>query len=151
MKASLLPILLGFGTLLPAPAARAAEFGGFEPGQTFSFTVTDKSSNRTRGGRLTKNVPVPRGIPDFDEGQTVNFVIGARGQLTGPGFSIRFRRDEADVNFYSRNSRSSSFSGSAATVSKTRNDVPEEATLTFFRLRFSGFTPISHVVHYKLE
>ena len=156
MKLFLMPILLGIGTLLPLSQSQAAEpatktYGGFEPGQTFSFTVTDKISNRTRGDDLTRNAPVPSGVPDFDEGQTVNFVIGARGQLKGPGFSIKFRADEADVNFYSNNRNSSRISGATAIVPKTHDDKPTDATLTFFRLRFSGFTPITHYVRYELE
>ena len=149
-------MMIGCGALLPLSEMKAAEpavktYGGFTPGQTFTFTVTDRTSTKTRGTKVTKNVPVPNGIPDFAEGQTVKFTIGAKGQLKGSGFSIRYRSDKGDVNLYSNNPSTSSIAGEAATVSKTRRDRPTDATLTFYRVRFSGFVPISHFVQYDLE
>lgn len=153
MKKHLLPILAGCAALVPLIPSQAdgQTFGGFAPGKIFRLTVTERSSVRTRWFDTKENVPVPDGIPDFQEGQTVRFKIGLRGQLKGPGFAIRYRRSENRVNFYSNNPTVSSPQGDAARVSKTRSKEPKSATLIFYKLRFSGIVPITNSVRYELE
>ena len=154
MKTLLLPLLAGCTLLLPVHMARAEDsetYGGFAPGKTFTLTVTDKSSVRTKGVDADKNVPVPKGWPAFAEGDKVKFTIGDDGQLTGPGFSITFRDEKGRLNIYSNNPRFSSPKGQAATVIKNRKERVRKATLTFYRLRFSGLIPVTNTVLYELE
>ncbi|MES2440171.1 MAG: hypothetical protein V4584_13970 [Verrucomicrobiota bacterium] len=154
MNQSLLSILIGCGTLLPLAKLEAAPgktYGGFAPGKTFTFTVDEKKSYKTKGVKLTKNAPVTDGVPDFAEGESVKFTIGKKGQLKGPGFSITHRTSEEGENFYSNNPSASSSKGDAARVEKTPKGRPTEATLTFYRISFSGFIPVTNTVTYKLE
>lgn len=156
MKTLLLPLLAGCAALLPVNSSQAAgpvgkTYGGFSPGKTFTLTVTERSSVRTKGDDADKDVPVPAGWPDFQEGQKVKFTIGSKGQLTGPGFSITFRDEEGRVNTYSNNPSLSGPEGEAATVVKNRNDKPRRATLTFYKLRFSGLIPITNTVNYEFK
>ena len=151
MKKSFLPVLAACGVLLPTTTLHAASDDGFSPGKTFTFEVTKRSSIKTKGFKVTKNVQVPDGIPDLVVGQNVKFTIGAKGQLTGSGFSIKFRRGEGRVNFYSNNPTLDSAEGEAATVTKTAKGRPTEATLAFYTITFEGFIPVTHTVKYNLE
>ena len=156
MKTLLLPILVGCGTLFPLAQSHAAEpasttYGGFTPGQRFVLTVTDRTSTKTRGSKVTDGAPVPDGIPDYPIGKKVLFTIGDKGQLTHPGYSIIFRREEGDVNFYANKPTFSKPSGSAATITKNSSEKPIAGTLTFSRFHFSGFVPVTNTVTYVLE
>ncbi len=156
MKQLLLPALAVCGTLLPFSQLQASgpaskSFGGFPAGKTFTFKVTDKSSIKTRGPKLTRNAAIPDGIPNFSKGQNVKFTIGEKGKLNGPGFSITYRDSRGGANFYSNNPSFSSSKGAAATVEKTSNNKPTEATLTFYKVTFSGFIPVTNTVTYELE
>jgi hypothetical protein len=157
VKKLLLPLIAGCGLILPFTQLQATEFadetfGGFAAGKEFTLTVTERLSIKTVGSDVTRHVPIPRGMPDFRKGQKVNFIIGRRGQLKGPGFSITFKDDERRINFYSINPSGFSSEGSAATVTKTaKRDRPTGASLTFYQFRFSGFKPVTSSVSYLLE
>lgn len=152
----IIPIVAGLGTILSfsdlhAVEVQARTFGGFTKGQQFTLTVTDKSSIRTSGTHVSKNVPVPEGMPDLAKGSDVTFTIGKGGRLKGPGFSILFESGKPRVNLYSNHPDGFSSEGEAAAVFKNGNGKPTGATLTFYRFRFSGFRPITHSVSYVLE
>ncbi len=155
MKKLLFPLLAGFAALVPFTPLQASDdiktFGGFPAGKTFTMTVTERSSYRTEGDEGKKNVRIPEGFVKFKKGQRVEFVIGKNGQLKGPGFSIRFQSEEDQVNLYSNNPSLDSPEGESAAVSKTRKDKPTVVRLTFYQLKFSGLTPITNTVTYKLE
>ncbi|MEO5716181.1 MAG: hypothetical protein ABIT37_22060 [Luteolibacter sp.] len=151
MKTLLLPIIVAAGTLIPVSHLNAETFGGFETGKKFTLTVTDRTSTKTKGDNVTKNAPIPDGIPDFAEGQKVRFRIGAKGNLVGGEFNINFRRETGDVVIYSNNPTFSKPHGDAATVTKNSNGKPVAATLTFYRFRFSGFIPVTNTVNYVFE
>ena len=156
MKTLIIPLIAGFGTFLSFSELHAAEiagrtFGGFTRGQQFTLTVTEKISIRTSGSHVTKNVPVPDGMPDFNKGRNVKFTIGKAGRLTGSGFSILFQAGKPRINIYSNNPSGFSSEGEAATVSKNSNAKPTGATLTFYKFRFSGFKPVTNSVSYVLE
>lgn len=151
MKNRLLPLLIG-GALLPFGDLSAQEtYGDFTPGQTFTFTVTEKTVRKTRGTSVRRDVPVPNSIPDFAVGQNVQFTIGGRGQLKGPGFSIAFEGEEGRFNFYSNDPSFDEPNGEAATVRKSSRNRPKSATLTFYKFKFDGFVPVTTVVHYILD
>lgn len=152
----IIPIIAGFGAILSSSELRAAEsvaksYGGFTRGQEFKLTVTEKVSIRTSGTQVTRNVPVPDGMPDFNKGRSIKFTIGKAGRLMGPGFSIRFQSGKPRINLYSNNPSGYSSEGEAATVSKDSNRKATGATMTFYRFRFSGFRPVINSVSYVLE
>ena len=152
MKSFLLPALFACGTLLPFTAAQAAEtFGGFLPGKTFRLTVTERTSTKTKGTVVTKDVAIPDSIPKYAVGEEVRFRIGSNGQLTTSDFSIAYRKEEGLVNFYANKPTLSHPTGRAATVTKNSSDRPLTATLTFYKIRFSGFIPVTYTVNYVLE
>ena len=144
------------GVMLPFTSLQAAgppgkTYGGFTAAQTFTLTVTDRDSVRTRGFRVDEGVSVPSGMPDFKDGQKVTFRIGNKGQLTGPGFTIKFQEEEGNVNVYASEVSSNSNSGRAATVTKGKSDRAKKATLVFFKFSFDGIVPTTHTVKYQLE
>jgi hypothetical protein len=156
MKTTHHPIIAICATLLPLTQLQAAEtlatkFGGFEAGKKFTLTVSNRTSVRTNGTQVTKNVSVPAGIPDFRVGRDVNFTIGASGQLKGDGFSIIYRSSRYQTNFYSNKPSGFISDGQAASVSKTSTNKPTGAKLVFYTFRFSGFTPITNTVTYYLD
>lgn len=152
MKTQLLAIATTAGVLLPVSSLKAADsFGGFEPGKRFTLTVTERESTMTKGLKVTKNVSIPNGVPDFSKGQKVFFRIGEKGNLVGSDFNIIYRREEGDIVFYSNNPTFSKPKGDSATVTKNSNNRPVEATMTFYRFRFSGFIPVTNTVIYVLE
>lgn len=137
--------------MLPLHPLKAETFGGFDAGKKFALTVTDRKSTKTKGTKVTKNVSIPDGVPNFKEGQKVNFRIGSKGQLIGTDFKITFRREKGDIVFYSNHPTFSKPHGDAATVTKNSNGKPVAATLTFYRFRFSGFIPVTNTVNYVFE
>lgn len=149
MTRILLIPLLACTTLVSARAEEKS-FGGFEPGTEFTLTVKDRISTRTKGSDVDKNVPVPDGLPRFKEGRKLQLVIGKRGQLKGPGFSIDFRKGKRLANVYADNIGGSLRKGAAATVAK-EDQEPVAAVITFTKLGFSGFRPVTHNVTYVLE
>ncbi len=151
MKKLLFPILAGCAALLPVNSLLAADYGGLEPGKTFTMTVTSATSVRTKGLDGDRNVRVPDGWPDLKEGDTLTFVIGKKGQLTGPGFSIGYKTEEGRINLYSNNPSFSYPRGESAAITKNYQDKPKVVRLTFYKLHFSGFTPITNTLTYKLE
>lgn len=153
MKKLLLPILLGFSALLPVTRLQAADttFGDFTAGQTFTLTVTGRSTARTKGTHVTKNVGIPDGVPDFAVGDRVKFTIGNNGQLKGPGFTIKYRREEGHYNVYAKYPSLDSPKGSGAIVSKSPKDKPVKVALTFNRLSFSGIIPVTTSVDYVMK
>lgn len=155
MKSSLFPILAACSVLLPVGSLCAADstttYGGFVPGKTFTMTVTNATSIRTKGDDLDRDVPVPDGWPDLKVGQTMTFTIGDKGQLIAPGFSIAYKSEKDRLNLYSNNPSFSSPEGEAAAITKSRTEKPRVVRLTFYKLHFSGFTPVTHTVTYKFE
>ena len=148
MKKLFLPILLGCSALLPVSQLQAAEFGDFTPGQTFTLTVTERFTARTKGFKTTKNVAVPNGIPNFKVGEKVKFTIGTKGQLKGPDFKITYRSDRGNYNLYANRPTLETTQGSVATVHKNSRNKPTRAAVTFDRLTFSGIIPVTTTVDY---
>ena len=152
MKHLFLPILLGCAALLPVSRLQAVEtFGDFKAGQTFTLTVTERHTSRTKGFNVTKNVKVPDGIPDFKVGDPVKFTIGSNGQLKGPGFRITYRSDCGRYNLYANRPTLNTTKGSVATVYKSSTDKPVRAAMSFDRLTFSGIIPVTTSVDYVFK
>lgn len=104
MKKLLLHAFALITALLPLQLAEAAPkpppvFGGWSPGKTFTFTVTDVSCYTNQGG-VNVAVPIPKGAPVFTLGQQVTFTIGKKGELVATGVKLPFSADGGTSNTY---------------------------------------------------
>jgi hypothetical protein len=156
MKQLLIPLLAGFGALLPITPSQAAgpveeTRGGSSVDKTFTLVVTDRSSVQKKGLRPLKNVRVPGEWPDLKKGDTVTFTIGRNGQLKGPGFSIRHRDDRGRTGFYYNTPSFDDTEGKFANVTSNGNGRPRKATVKFAKLSFSGIIPVTNTVQYEFE
>lgn len=160
MKTLLIKTLAGAALLLPFSQVQAAgagkTFGGFKPKQTFSLKVAGVSSSKTVQGIVSK-APIPAGIPKFKVNQSVKFTIGAKGQLTGPGFSIPFYAAGASaaVNNYTNVTQGSKESPMIAQVFKSVETVnagaPTNVSMIFSKYTVKGRTVTVNSVTYSLE
>ena len=143
MKTLLVQALVLCGALLPLAQAQAGgpaskTFGGFSPGKKFILTVQSMTSSQSIGSKTKAVVPVPTGIPNFKKGQTVKFIIGTRGQLTGPGFSIPFLGTSPLINTYAKLPSIKSLSPNGAGVYKNSLGKPVGSSLVFYKYRIAG-------------
>ena len=120
------------------PASKT--FGDLRAGQKFTFTVQSVISSQSFGNKKKATVPVPDGIPAFKTGQRVKFVIGRKGELTGPGFSIPLLGTSPSINSYAKLPDQSSPSPNGGGVSKNSAAMPVGATLIFYKYRGAGST-----------
>lgn len=153
---SILPAIICCAALLPFAQVQAGgpagkTYGGFAPGKTFTLTVKQKTSAKTSGTTVITNAPVPDGIPNYKKGQTVKFTIGTKGQLTTKAFSMKFESGSPTANAYFTAPTGISTIPNVGTVYKNSNKKPVGVSLTFVKIRLSGFTPITNNVHYTLE
>ena len=147
--------LIACATLHPFTSAMAAgpagkTYGGFEPETKFTLTVVKRVTTRTRGKHVDKNVSIPKGLPVFREGRKVHLGIGSHGELTGPGFSIDFRKGKRSANIYAETMSKTLSKGAAATVVKA-GDTPTGAVITFYKAGFYDWHPVTYSVTYILE
>ncbi|RYD85139.1 MAG: hypothetical protein EOP84_03440 [Verrucomicrobiaceae bacterium] len=126
-------------------------FGGFAVGKKFSLKVTALSaSSATATGSVTK-VAVPAGMPKFKKGQRVNFTIGKKGELKGPGFSIPYNTATDYSNTYLVKPTAKKPKADMAVLRKEINQKVTAATLSFFKTTGSGFGTKVITVVYVLE
>lgn len=163
MKALLTAIVVASAAILPATSIQAApagktiefaakkKFGDFTSGQKFTFTVDEVVSSKATLGGVNKKTPVPGGIPKFKKGQKVKFTIGSKGELKGPGFTIKFEADGGLSNVYVNKPKKGSTQADTATVYKNANNKPAGVALSFFKVTVKGFTPTVYSVHYTLD
>jgi len=153
MKQLLVNTIACAALLLPVTTAQAKEYGGWEPGKTFRFTVKEKISGKADAlGNVIKKTAVPSGVPDYDKNQTVKFTIGPKGQLQGPdGLNLPFKSDGGSANVYANTPSASKPQADVGEVFKTPKDKPTGVALSFFKVKISGMIPTTYVVHYTLE
>ena len=151
MKKLLFQAIVCCATLLPLAQANAKTYGGWLPGKTFTFTVTERITAKTVGAKVTKNVAVPAGIPNFNKGAKVKFTIGAKGQLTATGMSLPFKTDAGTANAYATLPTASNPQANVGQVYKNSANKPLGVSLSFFKVTISGFTPSTTTVVYTLE
>lgn len=165
MKKQLFGILLALVVLEPGSVAFGKPFatataasqpaspGGFAPGTTFKFKVVYLYSSKGPAADPTAQVPapVPAGIPKFKMGETVKFTIGKKGQLTGPGFSMKFVTDEKFSYAYSAKNRLSPANPITAHVDKNKKNKPTAVGLNFFKSTTTGTDDTLNTVYYALE
>ncbi len=157
MKTLLAFIVVACGAIAPvmaAPASKGPQFktyGGFAPGKKFTFTITEMESNKSDLGGKPKKCPVPKGIPKFAKGDKVKFTIGKKGELTGPGFSIKFASDAGTANAYANKPSKSQPQADIGQVFKDTNGKQTAAALNFFKVDVKGFSSTVYAVTYIFE
>ena len=140
--------------MLPFAPLQAANpvgktYGGFAPGKTFTFTVTERISTKTTGTTVVKKAAIPNGIPNYKKGQQVKFTIGDRGQLKAKGFTMKFKSDGGTANAYATTTTTTE--PNVGLVYKTAKNKPTGVSLSFFKVSISGFTVSTNAVYYTLE
>lgn len=147
--AILLPITAGATTYEPF---RAKTYGGWEPGKTFTFTVKTRTIAKGSLDGGTKIKKVPKGIPSFNKGETIKFVIGKKGQLTVPKkFSLPFIADGGTVNEYAIVPSQDRPQGDVGQIYKNSKDKPIGGFLTFSKFVIDGFDSATYLVNYSFE
>ena len=155
---TLLKLSIGIVALLPFAQVQAAPVGGklfgdFAPGKQFTLTVSDVTVVKATisGGNVVASVP--KGVPNFKEGQTVKFTIGKKGELTGPGFSTSFRAGSGVSNAYADKVKRGSLQlADVGIVFKDGTSLePTGVNLTFYKITGSGFSTATYAVNYMLE
>lgn len=152
----LLPLLVVSATLFLTALLHAAPFGStteigvdsisigeFPVGKTFTLKVTNVYSVKGPESDPLAQIPtdVPGGIPKFKKGQNVKFTIGAKGQLEGPGFSMKFVLDEGFGNSYLYKNKGDVNHPGTGHVSKNAKNNPTRVDLSFFKSVFEGEGP----------
>ncbi|MEO7097927.1 MAG: hypothetical protein ABI162_01100 [Luteolibacter sp.] len=150
MKKLLFQAIVCCATLLPLAQANAKTYGGWLPGKTFTFTVTERVTAKTVGAKVTKNVAVPAGIPNFKKGAKVKFTIGAKGQLTATGMSLPFKEDATTANVYATLPTAANPRANVGQVYKN-GKKPTGVSLSFIKVTLSNFIPTTTTVVYVLE
>lgn len=112
-------------------------FGGFKAGEKFSLTVQSVTSSQTIGKRTKDKSSIPEGIPKFKKGSTVKFVIGRKGELTGPGISIAYIGASGKMNAYAKLPTYRTPSPNAASVFKDDKGRADGVILTFYLYRLN--------------
>jgi hypothetical protein len=155
MKQLLLQTIACCAVLLPFSQAEAKTYGGFKPGDKFTFTVNYRLSNKTVNGVTKKNVPVPDGMPDFKRGKEVTFTIGPNGQLTAKGMSLPFKKLDTStgrkrVIFEAPPKKNYPF-GDNATVDLKPNGKPVGLSIAYTKITKSGGVTTDQRVFYSLD
>ena len=126
-------------------------FGGWSPGKTFTFTVTNVTSTGNQGGQIINPAPIPKGVPAFVNGQQVTFTIGKKGELKGPGFSVAFQAESATANVYV-NKPARGAQPTTATVNKnTTTGEPTAISMAFFSFKLVKRIPNVTQVYYTIQ
>ena len=155
MKQLLIRSIACCAVLLPLAEAGAKTYGGFKPGDKFTFTVNYRTSNKTVGTVTKENVPVPAGIPDFKLGSKVTFTIGPKGQLTAKGMSLPFKGVDTITGhkrvLYVGPPKSNYPFGDSGTVDLKPNGKPVGLSLSFSKVTISGGITTDRRVFYALD
>lgn len=139
----------------PSPQAeiQSAKSSLLKLNQKFKFKVTQFTSVQASATGQVKKVPIPGGVPKFKKGQKVNFKIDGKGNLTGPGFSIKFLGDSGALSASYANlpSKSNPDSQSGIVIVDSQTGKPDSVSVTFTKVTGSGFGTKLTTVVYILE
>lgn len=168
MKKPLLAIIVCCGALLPvtqleaAPRSKAPvsvsakaakKFGGLKVGQTFTMKVKDIIASHTEGTSVLKDKKPSKFLPGLKKGQKVNFTIGKKGELKGPGFNIKYVKSNVPSapNDYVNKVKDPFKLSSVGKVEKNTKSKPTRAVLVFTIRKMAGFGINTYEVTYTLE
>lgn len=154
MKSLLIRSIACCAVLFPL-VTQAKTYGGFKPGDKFTFTVNYRASNKTVGTVTKENVPVPAGLPDFKLGKKVTFTIGPKGQLTAKGMSLPFTGTDTTTGhkrvLFVGPPKSNYPFGDSGTVDLKPNGKPVGLSLSFSKITVSGGVTTDQRVFYALD
>lgn len=145
----LLPFIACLAAVLPVSNAGAKTYGGFTPGQTFTFTVKEKTSTKQVDFNPAVNVPVPAGIVNLGLGQKVTFTIGKTGQLKFKKTSLPFFAGKKKYNDYLL--EPSGGLSPSGIVNKNTKGKPIGVSLNFLKIETDGVSRTTTTVDYKLD
>lgn len=152
MKQLLVKAIACAAVLLPLSTVQAKTYGGWEPGKTFKFKVTEKISVKADLTNKPVKCPVPNGIPNYSKGDTIKFTIGPKGQLQGPdGLVLPFKQDGGSANVYETHATKTNPHANVGQVFKDAKNKPTAVTLEFFKVKIAGFSTTTYTVSYALE
>ncbi len=149
MKHLFLPIVACFSACLPLGTVDAKTYGGFTPGQTFTFVVKEKTCTKQVDFTPAVNVPVPAGIVNLGLGKKVTFTIGKTGQLKFKNTSLPFLAGKKKYNDYLLDP-SGGLSPSGI-VNKNAKGKPIGVSLNFLKFETDGVSRTVTTVDYKLK
>lgn len=128
-----------------------AVYGGWSPGKTFTFTVTNVISSGTQGTTIINPAPIPKGVPKLVNGQQVKFTIGKKGQLIGPGFKIAFQADAGSANVYVNKPKKGASPNTATVHKDPTTGEPVGVSMAFFTFKLVKRVPNVTQVYYTLQ
>lgn len=139
-------------TAMISATAYAGSFGEYNAGDTFSLKVVRKETTKVSAtGKLVKKVPVPTGVPNFANGQTVRFKIGGKGQLIARGMAIPFVKSMSSPGYTTAYFTQKPKGADSATVHKLTGQETDFAQVTFVRQSGTGAKTSVVTVAYVLE
>ncbi len=145
----ILPLIAGLAILLPSGVANAKTYGGFTPGQTFTFTVKEKTCTKQVDFTPAVNVPVPAGIVNLGLGKKITFTIGKTGQLKFKNTTLPFFEGKKKYNDYLLSS--SGGLSQSGKVTKNAKGKPIGVSLNFLKFETDGVSRTVTMVDYKLK
>lgn len=159
MKKLLLRAFALIAAVLPLTVAQAATpkppavFGDFAVGKTFTFTVTTAETATTTGfgGTAVVSPTAPAGVPNLVVGQQVTFVIGKKGELTGPGIKVGFLEGAVGANAYINKPKKGAQPTVAGVHKNTTTNEPIFVTMNFFTFKLSKRVPTVTSTTYILQ
>ncbi|MCW1925855.1 hypothetical protein OKA05_25070 [Luteolibacter arcticus] len=158
MKKLLLRAFALVVAVLPLTVAEAAPkpkppkiFGGFAVGETFTFTVTNKTVAATQGTTPVVNPVVPAGVPNYTVGQQVTFTVGKKGELVAPGLKIKFLSESVVSNAYANKPKKGAQPNAAIVHKDTESGDAIGVSLAFFTVKVTKRVPNVNQVTYTLE
>ncbi|RYD18305.1 MAG: hypothetical protein EOP88_23030 [Verrucomicrobiaceae bacterium] len=154
MKKLLIALFATFGVLAPATilaapvsqlSASVKKYGGFKPGHQFTLRVVDKDVDKIAGS-------VPNEIPNFKEGNKIEFTIGKKGELTArDGVWVKYDDGSKGKNRYQRTGSRPTKLTSHATIYKDKKGTPTSGKLVFNIVSFDNILPMPYEVTYRLK
>lgn len=122
--------------------------GGFAPKKTFTFEVQERTSFESNGSTTVISYNIPAGIPNFNIGESVKFIIGKNGQLKGPGFSFPIESGNRDYNHYVTVSTPKNRTPDVAIVTKSTPGTAQQVAIYFYHQKSDG---TSYSVSYLMK
>jgi hypothetical protein len=145
---ALLPLQVTEAARAPKPPA---VFGGWSPGKTFTFTVTNVISAANQGGVVVNPAPIPKGVPTLTPGQQVTFTIGKKGELLGPGIKIAFQADGGSANVYVNKPKKGAQPTLANVYKNPTTGEPTSVALNYYTFKLLKRVPNVNSVLYTLN
>lgn len=154
MKLLLIKAIVCCAALLPFAQVQAAgpagkNFYDLKPKTKFTLTCSDVVATVAGLDGRAKQVKGPiAGIPTFTKNKAYKFRIGAKGELTGPGFSTAFKTASLGTTVYVDKQVGTKLPDAAAVKTDLTTKKAIYTQLAFHKVTGSGFgTKVYFVVY----